>query len=136
MTQTEGLITVLKALTTASFYTTVQLALFTNDIVITPSLVATDLEEPSFTGYSAASPTLAGTPWTDSDGSAVQSFVGAHFQPTDAAVSSLIFGWFIIKTGTGVKLLQAVRLPNPVTLAGPEDALDITPYFRLTPGGN
>lgn len=61
---------------------------------------------------------------------------GIHtFTPTTVADAAVIVGWYLIDASTGGDLLAYAFLPNPVTLAGPQNILSIVLRLTLDPAG-
>src|SRR6185436_3799105 len=94
MTSTEFLRQTINSLADADEFNAVTVHLFTNDFEIPPTVVPGDFDEADFTGYAEADANKVGVAWDDSNGNAILSFVGVHFQPTASTVTNVVVGWW------------------------------------------
>lgn len=104
----------------------------------TPSknLTLAGLTEASFSGYARKS---IGTPsigFTGGDGNEYVEGVTVQFMPSDTITPNTIYGIFLTFGNDSSKLWGSDALPAPVSLAGPQNQITITPRIGLNPGGN
>jgi hypothetical protein len=107
--------------------------LFTNDVDPGPGAVTADFVAPTYTGYATPSLVLLGAVHDDAAGNVIQRAESVIFQPTDSAVSDVIIGYWVAGAwgGGSTRVICYQRLPIPVTLASPLDALVIDPLVAI-----
>jgi len=114
-------------------YDSMKVGLFTNDVTISPDMVMGDLTPATFGGYAPAVVAPAGDNFDNSAGDGIQLFATIVFQPNSSATPNDIWGWFLYHDGTPDILYAVEKYEASVALAGPLDALPVTP--RLMIGG-
>jgi len=108
--------------------------LFTNDVDPGPAALIADFVEADYDGYgSVLVPSTLGDPYDDGNGNAIQEAPAMIFQPTGSTTPNVIVGWWMDGTwaGTGARVVAYTRLPAPVTLATPLDALVVQSRVAL-----
>lgn len=108
-----------------------KLYLFSNDLIPDATTLVADLTAPLYTGYAASAVLVWGAPFVDALNNGQLRAQHIQFQPTGTAVGSTIFGWYITGATPALYPIVVERLPEPVPLTGPTDALLIEPRFTL-----
>jgi len=106
-----------------------KIRLFQNNVTPGPDTVLADLTVATFDGYADSPAVVWGGGDTDVEDRAVLIAPSITFSPTGAVIGNTIHWWAFFSLAPDT-LVCAERLPNPVVLAGPGDALVIVPMFR------
>jgi len=112
-------------------YDSMKVGLFTNDVAISPDMVMGDLTPATYVGYAPAVVAPAGDNFDNSAGDGIQLFATIVFQPVSGVTPNDIWGWFLYHDGTPDVLYAVEKFDESVTLAGPLDALPVTPRLMI-----
>jgi len=129
-----ALLTLMNQQVALASFDVVEIHLYTNDFTPGATTALADFEEANYTGYVFQNAARMGVAYDDGAGQSIIEIAARIFQPTDDAVSNVIFGYYLVGGAASVfdnELIAAARLNAPVTLAGPTDALVVQPRFAL-----
>ena len=106
------------------------LKLFTNDLTITDSTVASDFTEMSGHGYAAKTLTMAnwGTP-SVTDGQAISTYAQQTWTFTAGSLVN-VYGYYVVMATTGT-LLWACKFGAAKPIQYDGETISVTPEFRL-----
>ena len=110
------------------------LKLFSNDLAYTEDVVAGDLTEATFTGYSAI--TLTGANWTPAEADPTTlSHAESTFSSSADQTPELIYGHFYVHETSGT-LIAVHKWDSSVTIQSDGDAIRITPVLTAEDSGD
>lgn len=108
-----------------------KIKLFKSNIVPTPATPLSAFDEADFSGYAVSSAVVWGTPYYQSDGTAIVVGGAKTFTVANPATTpNVVYGYFVVN-GAADTLLFSERFSSSVNMATPGQGLTVEPVFSI-----